>query len=46
MPIERVTAKPLMGPVPIAYKIKAAIKVVTFASNIVMNALEKPSWIA
>ena len=43
IPIERVTANPLIGPVPIAYKINAAIKVVTFASKIVINALENPS---
>ena len=46
IPIESVTANPLIGPVPIAYKIKAAIRVVMFASKIVTNALEKPSWIA
>ena len=43
IPIERVTANPLIGPVPIAYKINAAIRVVTLASKIVINALEKPS---
>ena len=46
MPIESVTAKPLIGPVPIAYKINAAIRVVTLASKIVTNALENPSWMA
>ena len=46
IPIESVTANPLIGPVPIAYKIKAAIRVVMFASKIVTNALENPSWIA
>ena len=38
IPIESVTANPLIGPVPIAYKIKAAIRVVMFASKIVTNA--------
>ena len=46
IPMERVIAKPLTGPVPMIYRIKAAIKVVTFASKIVINALEKPSLIA
>jgi hypothetical protein len=46
IPIERVIAKPLTGPVPMMYKISAAINVVTFASKIVMKALEKPSLIA
>ena len=46
IPIERVIAKPLTGPVPITYKISAAIRVVIFASRIVMKALEKPSLIA
>ena len=31
---------------PITYKIRAAINVVIFASKIVTNALEKPSFIA
>ena len=39
-------ANPFTGPVPIMYKIKAVINVVTFASKIVTNALEKPSLIA
>ena len=43
IPIESVMAKPLTGPVPITYKIRAAINVVILASNIVINALEKPS---
>ena len=46
IPIESVIAKPLTGPVPITYKIKAVINVVIFASKIVMNALENPSLIA
>ena len=46
IPIDRVMAKPFTGPVPITYKINAAIKVVTFASKIVIKALEKPSLIA
>ena len=46
IPIERVIAKPFTGPVPITYKIRAAISVVIFASKIVTNALEKPSFIA
>ena len=46
IPIDKVIAKPLTGPVPITYKIKAAIRVVTFASKIVINALENPSLIA
>jgi len=46
IPIESVIAKPLTGPVPITYKINAAIKVVTLASKIVTKALEKPSLIA
>ena len=43
MPIDKVIAKPLTGPVPITYKISAAIRVVTLASKIVTKALEKPS---
>ena len=46
IPIDNVIAKPLTGPVPIIYKINAAINVVTLASKIVTNALEKPSIIA
>ena len=46
IPIERVIAKPLTGPVPIMIKYKAAISVVTLASKIVTKALEKPSLIA
>ena len=45
IPMERVIAKPLTGPVPMIYRIRAAIKVVTFASKIVINALEKLSLI-
>ena len=40
MPIDKVIAKPLTGPVPIMYKISAVISVVTFASKIVTKALE------
>ena len=43
IPIDNVTANPLIGPVPMAYKINAAIRVVTFASKIVINALENQS---
>ena len=46
IPTDRVIAKPFTGPVPIKYKINAVIKVVTLASKIVTNALEKPSRIA
>ena len=46
IPIDKVIAKPLTGPVPIAYRIMEAINVVTFASTMVTKALEKPSWIA
>ena len=46
MPIDKVIANPLTGPVPIAYKTIAAIKVVILASKIVVKALEKPSLIA
>ncbi len=38
IPIDNVTAKPLTGPVPMANKINAAIKVVILASMIVENA--------
>ena len=43
IPIESVIAKPLTGPVPITYSIRAAISVVTLASKMVTKALEKPS---
>ena len=46
IPIDNVIANPLTGPVPMTYRIKAAINVVTFASKIVIKALEKPSLIA
>ena len=42
IPILNVTAKPLIGPVPIAYRISATNRVVTFASIIVLKALAKP----
>ena len=42
----RVIAKPCTGPVPTIYKINATIKVVKFASTIVMNALSYPDVIA
>ena len=45
-PTDKVIAKPFTGPVPMKYKINAVIKVVTLASNMVTNALEKPSRIA
>ena len=38
-PIDKVTAKPLTGPVPKNINIKEAINVVILASNIVLNAL-------
>ena len=43
IPIDKVIANPLTGPVPIAYSTIDAINVVTFASTMVTNALEKPS---
>ena len=46
IPTDRVTAKPLTGPVPIANRITAAISVVMLASRMVVNAREKPAWIA
>ena len=46
IPTDKVIAKPFTGPVPMKYKINAVIKVVTLASNMVINALEKPSRIA
>ena len=46
MPIDRVTANPFTGPVPMKNSMSAAIKVVMFASKIVTKALEKPSLIA
>ena len=42
----KVTAKPLIGPVPIANKINATIKVVSCASKILVNARLKPATIA
>ncbi|GIT09728.1 MAG: hypothetical protein CM1200mP30_33580 [Pseudomonadota bacterium] len=44
--MERVTAKPLMGPVPNCSRARAAKSVVTFASRIVRKAFPKPSCIA
>ena len=41
-PTERVTAKPLIGPVPNINKITDAIKVVIFASKIVTIDLLNP----
>ncbi len=38
MPRDSVTAKPLMGPVPKLNNTRAAIRVVTLASRIVLNA--------
>jgi len=46
IPIDRVIAKPLIGPVPIAYRTMDAIRVVTLASKMVTKAREKPSLIA
>ena len=46
MPMDNVIANPLIGPVPIAYRTSAAIRVVIFASMIVVKALPKPSLIA
>jgi len=42
MPMERVTAKPLMGPVPNSKRIRAVMRVVIFASRTVHFALLKP----
>ena len=39
MPIARVTAKPRTGPEPMENSTTAAMKVVTFASRMVLNAL-------
>jgi hypothetical protein len=38
IPIDKVTANPLIAPVPTAKSIVAVIKVVMFASAIVLNA--------
>ena len=46
MPSESVTANPLMGPVPNHRRTAAAIRVVTLASMMVMNARSYPSRIA
>ena len=46
IPIERVNAKPFIGPSPRRNKQKAAIRVVIFASKIDDRALLKPSSIA
>jgi len=46
IPIDKVIAKPFIGPVPMVYKTNEAINVVTLASKIVTKALEKPSLIA
>ena len=40
IPIERVTAKPFIGPVPNTKRTRAAIKVVILASAIVDKAFE------
>ena len=42
MPSDRVTAKPLIGPVPNRKRAKAVIRVVTCASMIVTSARSKP----
>ena len=39
IPIDKVTAKPFIGPDPNKYKLPAEIKVVKLESNIVLNAL-------
>ena len=41
IPIDKVIAKPLIGPVPIAYRTMEAMRVVTLASKIVTKAREK-----
>ena len=46
MPALKVTANPLMGPVPNWNNTTAAMKVVIFASTMVRKALEKPESIA
>jgi hypothetical protein len=46
MPIDRVTAKPRIGPVPNWNRNRAAISVVTLASRIDDSALPKPASIA
>ena len=46
IPALRVTANPLMGPDPIQANTNAAIRVVTFASRMVMKALLYPDSIA
>ncbi len=46
MPALKVTANPLMGPEPIHASTKAAMRVVTFASRIVIKARSYPELIA
>gem|GEM_PF-5498769 len=46
MPIDRVTAKPLIGPVPMANRMPPTSKVVRLPSRIAEKALSKPSWMA
>ena len=46
MPMAKVTAKPLTGPVPSQNSTAAAISVVTLVSTIVASALAKPESIA
>ena len=41
-PMVRVTAKPLMGPVPNCARTNAEIRVVRFESKMAQNALSKP----
>tara|TARA_Y100001936_G_C15610188_1_gene426258 strand:+ start:400 stop:585 length:186 start_codon:yes stop_codon:yes gene_type:complete len=43
IPIAKVTANPLTGPDPIEKRTTEAINVVTFASRIVLKALEYPA---
>ena len=42
IPIIKVTEKPLIGPVPMANRINAAIKVVMLASRIVAKQIQTP----
>ena len=46
MPMQSVIANPLTGPVPNWNNTTAAMKVVMFASTMVLNALEKPESMA
>ena len=46
MPIDKVIAKPLIGPVPKPNSMIAAIRVVRLESMMVSKARSKPAWIA